>query len=350
MKQNMPWVLIPAYQPDQRLVELVARLTREFGLEVIIVNDGSSASCNPVFEALETMDAVRVVRHAVNRGKGQSLKTGINHYLLHAPAENPGLVTADADGQHLPEDIFKVMQAGGAEGTVTLGVRQFRNTVPLRSRFGNILTRWVFKALLGLQVSDTQTGLRFLPRRVLPRLLGIRYDRYEYELAMLASIVRSGEAVREVPIETIYIDGNKSSHFNPLVDSLKIYYVFLRFSAVSMLTAALDFVVFWIAHLLSGSILASIMVARVVAGTFNYTTSRRWVFNSNAPVGLELTKYCLLVILLMAVSWFLTESIYRFLGGHVLVAKATAETALFLTSFVVQNFTVFDKRKVVNEE
>ena len=145
----------------------------------------------------------------------------------------------------------------------------------------------------------------------------------------------------EIPIETVYIDDNASSHFNPIKDSLRIYFVFVRFAGISLATAAIDFAVFAAAFPLLGSILWSIVASRLVAGTFNFLASKRVVFKSRASFAPELAKYVALVLSLMLLSWLLTAAIYQLLGGHVLIAKALAEGGLFLASFAIQRTLVF---------
>ncbi|OCJ04451.1 hypothetical protein A6U87_16600 [Rhizobium sp. AC44/96] len=336
-----PWVLIPAYQPTETLVDLVESIKRDTNFPVLVVNDGSAERCRSIFETLEKKPGVVVIHHAVNRGKGQALKTGINHFLVVSSSSCPGIVTADADGQHLPSDILRVGLEGKTGSDLILGSRTFADGVPLRSRFGNLLTMGVFRAVVGQKITDTQTGLRYLPRAMLPKFLRIPYGGYDYELAMLVETVKSGANIREVPIETVYIDNNSSSHFNPLKDSLRIYFVFVRFAGVSIATAVLDFAVFAAAFSLLGNIFWSIFASRLVAGTFNFAASKRVVFKSETSVAPELGKYVALVVLLMVLSWLSTEALSGLMNGHVLIAKALAEGALFLASFAVQRTFVF---------
>src|SRR5262249_16001168 len=163
--------------------------------------------------------------HAVNLGKGQALKTAFNHYLLRCPQDSVGVVTADADGQHLPADVLRVaetLERGPA--TLVLGSRGFEGAVPARSRVRNVPTRLILRWLIGRSVRDTQTGLRGIPRRFLPELLAMEAGRYEFELDMLIRATEERIPIAEIPIETVY-GGPAQSHFNPLRDSLRIYFV-----------------------------------------------------------------------------------------------------------------------------
>ena len=215
-------VLIPAWQPDRELLALLdGLLSSGFGA-VLVVDDGSGPNSQDVFERAGRMPRVRVLRHAVNLGKGRALKTGMNYLLNEFPQLN-ALVTADADGQHRVHDIVAVGQALCTEPRrVVLGVRAFVGGVPLRSRLGNILSRQVFSLVTGARLSDTQTGLRGFPRSLLPRLLQIEGERYEYEMAVLAHVYRRAPKPIEVPIQTVYLQANRSSHFRPVRDSIRI--------------------------------------------------------------------------------------------------------------------------------
>lgn len=193
----------------------------------LIVDDGSGPEFTPVFDAVRRHPDVTLVTHAQNQGKGAALKTGFRHVLAEMP-DIRGIVTADADGQHAPTDIMalaKVLREHPDHAVI--GARVFDPTTPLRSKFGNELTRGVFRLFTGKAVKDTQTGLRGYPISLCRRLLDSSLTGYEFELEALIIAARE-YPVREVPIQTIYIEGNKSSHFNPIKDSARIYSVFFR--------------------------------------------------------------------------------------------------------------------------
>jgi glycosyltransferase involved in cell wall biosynthesis len=231
MTQGRAVIVIPAYQPTTALAHLVADLSANAARPIVVVDDGSSAECQPVFARVAACPNVVVIRHAVNLGKGQALKTAFNHFLLHAPTDAVGVVTADADGQHLAADVRRVVgRLEQSPSTLVLGSRTFAGRVPLRSRLGNVLTRGVFRLLIGRAITDTQTGLRGIPRAFLEELVRLGAGYYEFELEMLVRAAERRLPVEEMPIETVY-GGAGQSHFNPLRDSLRIYSVFLRFAA-----------------------------------------------------------------------------------------------------------------------
>ena len=210
-------VIIPAFEPDRRLPELIRQLKRDFP-DFIVVDDGS-CTATPVFEELRASDGVTVLAHDTNRGKGAALKTAFAELLRRHP-DALGAVTVDADGQHLPKDVVRVAESLRQHpDRLTLGVRTFVKEIPFRSRLGNLWTIAEFRLLTGRAVRDTQSGLRGMPLSFVPRLLNIPGDRYDYEIRMLANAVLRSKGVVQVPIETVYEQGNRTSHYRPLADT-----------------------------------------------------------------------------------------------------------------------------------
>jgi glycosyltransferase involved in cell wall biosynthesis len=223
--------VVPAWRPEAVLLALVEALAGSGAGAVVVVDDGSGDAFASVFASVAAVPGVKMLRHAENRGKGRALKTGFEYVLAELP-EIDGVVTVDADGQHRAEDAVRVAEALGAAALV-LGVRVLRRDAPLRSRVGNGLTRCVFARLTRVMVSDTQTGLRGYPRGMLRELLGLQGERYEYEMRVLVEVCRRQRPV-EVPIATVYLDGNRGSHFAPVMDSLRIGWVLLRCGVASL--------------------------------------------------------------------------------------------------------------------
>lgn len=339
---SRPLVLIPAYRPDDRFAELVADLSRRQEIAgVIIVDDGSGPEFAATFAAAIGQPNVRLLRHAVNRGKGAAIKTGLNEIMLHHP-EVPGVVTADADGQHLPEDIVRVAVAlTGRPDTLVLGCRDFSGDVPLRSRIGNRLTRRLLRWTEGLSISDTQTGLRGIPAGLIPALLAIPADRYEYELEMLLAAHRLRRGIAEIPVATVYMERNLSSHFNPLTDSMRIYFVLFRYLIASLLTAVVDNAVFAVAFLIHPGILAAMVAGRIVAGLFNYFMNRSAVFMSRTAIRQSMPRYLLLVVFSGSIGYALIRTAVDMNLCGAIVAKLVVESVLFVFNFAVQKVFVF---------
>ena len=210
-------ILIPAYQPDAKLLDLVDAL-RAWFQHIVVVDDGSTEG-QQVFDSIrDKVEALLV--HPANRGKGAALKTGLAWMRAHLP-DIAGVVTADADGQHRPEDIRRVAEATTTQkGGLVLGVRTFEGPVPFRSRWGNGWTRLLFRMLTGLAIRDTQTGLRGIPADLLERAAALPGDRYEYETRMLVDARHHASPPLQVPIKTVYLEENKASHYRPFRDTL----------------------------------------------------------------------------------------------------------------------------------
>lgn len=338
-------VVMPALNPSPLLPQLVQQvLAQGFGA-VIVIDDGSEAASTLVFDRLPADPRVELLRHATNCGKGRALKTAFNHCLVRHSGLL-GVVTADADGQHSPADIARVavrllQEIPRQADTLVLGVRDFGKEVPLRSKFGNEVTRLVFRALYGLHIRDTQTGLRAFPLTLLQSLLVVAGERYEYESGVLIEAVAHRQPVVEVPIATIYLDGNRSSHFNFLLDSMRIYLVLLRFFVSSLLASVIDFAVFALAFGISGSVAGAMLYGRGVALCVNFAVNKRLVFHRyGGGIGMFL-RYLALVALLGLLSWLMIRELQALLGMGALTAKLLAESVLFVLSFSVQRELVF---------
>jgi len=221
--------LFPAYRPPPVLLDLVVGTARaDSSHSIIVVDDGSGAEFTDLFRTLETVCNVTVLRHSRNQGKGAALKTGFRYALDHFPRA-VGVTTADADGQHRLQDILHVGRTLESHPAIlVLGVRDFSRKVPFRSRTGNSMSRRLWKRITGQSLEDTQTGLRGIPMSVVPAILSLPSSRYDYELEVLATLTRLHLEVRPVPIHTIYPEGNRSSHFRLIEDTLLISKVFLR--------------------------------------------------------------------------------------------------------------------------
>lgn len=338
-------VLIPAYRPRGSLVSIVGGLL-ELGVPgLIVVDDGSGPEFRELFEQISQDPRVHLIPHAVNLGKGAALKTGLNYALVHF-AGCCGVVTADADGQHRPEDVVRIVQRLQASpDALVLGVRAFGRDVPFRSRMGNSTTSLLMRLVVGKNLTDTQTGLRGIPAGLIPHLLRFQSSGYEFELDMLIACKHLSRRIVEEPIQTIYLDGNRSSHFRPILDSMRIYFLLFRFSILSVLTAVLDNIVFIWALSLTGSIAQSQVAARFMATIFSYVGARRAVFHSQQRHPIVFPKYALLVLCNGLVSYLLIEFLHFRIGVRTIPAKLSAEGFLFFANFVIQRDFVFTRRQ-----
>jgi glycosyltransferase involved in cell wall biosynthesis len=337
-------ILIPAYKPGEPLAELVRALLEAGVRHIVVVDDGSGPAYRDIFRRV-SLPGVQLVEHAVNLGKGAALKTGLNFALVKFP-ECPGVVTADADGQHHPEDIVRVAaRLAEHPDSLVMGVRSFGERVPLRSRLGNDVTRVLLRLVLGQNLADTQTGLRGIPASLIPHLLRLPSAGYEFELDMLIACKHQGCPVLQAPIRTIYLEGNKSSHFHPIFDSMRIYFLLFRFTVLSVLTAVIDNLVFALTLPHTGNIGQSQIAGRFVAMVFNYLGARGVVFHSRQRHAVVLPKYVSLVIVNGLFSYALIQLFIKLLGLGAIPAKLTAEGLLFIANFAIQRDFVFTRRR-----
>lgn len=338
-------LIIPVYQPNENLLCIVDDLLVEPYPKILVINDGSSADKNHVFQKLSKKERVIVLHHKVNKGKGKALKTAFRYVLNELP-QSIGVVTLDADGQHLPGDVKMLSETlRGNPESLCLGVREFKQGVPIRSRFGNLLTKYVFSFFVGQTITDTQTGLRGIPLQFIDLFIDIQTDGYEFELETLIQACKQNIHIQEVKITTVYEEHNPTSHFRPLIDSLKIYFVFLKFVSASLLASLVDMIVFSISIYFSHQIFLSIVIGRLVSGTSNFFLVKKAVFHSRGKTLVEAVKYILLTIVLMAGSYLLITSIIIGFGVNPYLSKVIGETILFLISFVVQRSLIF-RRKI----
>jgi glycosyltransferase involved in cell wall biosynthesis len=337
-------ILIPAFRPGPRLTSLLEQLAQSPVAAIIIVDDGSGPEWRKIFDDCARIGKVRVLTHPENLGKGAAIKTAVRHILQSLPT-CPTVVTADADGQHHPDDILRVVRTLEQNpDCLVLGSRQFNRDVPWRSRIGNVLTRVVAGIIVGQSLRDTQTGLRGVPVKLLPFLPELRSNGYEFELDMLIAAKHHGCSIIEETIRTIYEPGNPTSHFNPLRDSMRIYFVLFRLTILSLVTAALDNAVFIFSYHYVPSILASQTIGRAVAIVFNYPLARKAVFLSHQRHRVLFPKYLLLIISSGAVSYALIRALMHTIGIVPIAAKVSAESLLFIVNFLLQRDFVFTAR------
>ena len=323
-------ILIPAYKPEQRLVQLVEQLLAASPAQIVVVNDGSPADYDLIFATLAQLPRVQILVHAVNQGKGAALRTGFRH-IETLPVDISCVVTADADGQHSVKDILAVGATGDDHPeAMVIGGRRFDKDVPARSMFGNTVTRWVMRLFFGIRLWDTQTGLRGIPHRLLPALMEIPFSRYDLEIEMLLVAHRKGVPLIEIPIETIYIESNRGSHYKPVRDSGRVYFVLFRHFLGRLVTAVADFLVFILVHALSQHIPLSMLLARLVSTPFYYFLLSRWALAPQEKVRQVFTRYALLAAFFGVVTTLLIPNLMKWLSTTPVEAKLIIELGIYL--------------------
>ncbi len=339
--------LIPSFEPNQTLIKLVKELFKQHFV-VVIVNDGSDERYTEIFNQVKEMAIV--LNHEINKGKGEALKTGLSYIRKYFP-ENSSIVTLDADGQHSIKDTLRVCaHLDKYPNGLILGVRHFDQAVPLRSRFGNITTKFIFKLSTGLSVSDTQTGLRAFKANKIEFMLDVEGSRYEYEMNVLLKSAREKQDIIEIEIETIYENDNEGSHFDTLKDSLRIYKEIFKFIFTSLSSFLLDMGLYSLLLILSSglgvlSIPVSNMIARIMSASYNFTMNRYYVFKHKDSIFKPAFKYILLASFIMIGNTFFLSALVYDLGLNKYIAKLITEFSFFTLSFLSQKLFIFNHQK-----
>lgn len=226
-------IVIPAYQPDKKLISMLENVLVELEkekYEIVLIDDGSGAKYDNIFQTAESM-GIRVIRYLINAGKGYALKTAFQYLIKEHSSNLDGIgadwiITVDADGQHTIEDIEKIIERSRVtDKKLIVGSRSFVGYVPVRSRIGNLFAALLFKGCTGIQAKDTQSGLRAYKGTELCSFAEVEGNRYEYEMNCL---IQYQNDIDYVDIETVYELGNRSSHYRPFADSMKIFKALIK--------------------------------------------------------------------------------------------------------------------------
>lgn len=364
-------LVIPSYNPDDRLIRLLAELTRRRDdparvsgessppppFDVVIVDDGSGPQYSPIFETAEREYGCRVLRHAVNLGKGRALKTAFNYFLTAYPG-TAGVVTVDSDGQHGADDVLAcAARLAEKPHSLIVGYRRYTEdaAVPKRNRLLNTLTCKMLKAMCGIGVSDSQTGLRGIPAEFVRHLMNVPGERFDFELNMLIESKQENIPMAEIPIQSI--EGNNCS-VSPAHSLLYLWNIskrFLKFAASSITCFGIDitsftvFVLVFKRYALPQHILWATILSRVLSSLANYLINRHFVF-ANARTNrvyskTTLIKYYSAEAAEMLLSAALVSLVYRWLGAFETVIKIVVDGTLFFLNYPVQQFWVFRRKK-----
>lgn len=340
------FIVVPTLDPEEEIMStFIKELHQEFE-NILVINDGSNQSHNKFFDSLKK-DGIKIIKHYKNLGKGRALKNAFN-YLLNEYSDIEGVITCDCDGQHSVKDIKKCAKSLlKNKNKLILGVRNFdKDNVPNKSKFGNKITRNIFKIFIGLTISDTQTGLRGLSKDLMLKFIDLSGERYEYETNMLIECKEESIPIKEVEIETIYLNSNANSHFNPLKDSIMIYKLFMKYFIVSFSSFILDILlfssIFGILNIES-KILAATILARVVSSIYNYIVNSNLIFKDMSVK--SLLKYYTLVIIEMFFSGCFVTYLYSLLNINIIIIKIIVDTILWTINVVLQREFVFNNEK-----
>lgn len=347
-------IVIPALDPDEVLPEYAVSLLERGAEQVVVVDDGSAKTCQPVFRTLEEIEGCTVLRHEHNLGKGRAMKDAFAYIAGEERWKGCTVVTADADGQHCVDDVCAVGQAAREEtDRLVLGVRDLTlPQVPARSKLGNQLSSWGFHTLYGVRLGDTQTGLRGIPWELLDWCCAIKGERYEYEMNTLVRAARERVGLCQVPIQVIYYNNNEGTHLRALRDSWRVFVILISglgwYTVSSALSAVADVAAFWLCSTVVFRALPelhcywwSTLTARALSSALNYTLNRRYVFGGSPSTRTLVRYYCLWLCQLMCSYLLLVVLHWLMPGIWPTVNKALGDVILALCSYQIQMHWVF---------
>lgn len=363
-------VLIPAYKPDIRLAPYVRELLTAGITRVVVVDDGGGSEFDAIFHEIEATIGADVIRYMPNCGKGHALKTGLRYIQERCPDEEI-IVTADADGQHKVEDILHLVEAMKDNPyCVLLGSRDFSlPQVPFKSRAGNRITSAVFHLLYRQKVCDTQTGLRAFHRDLLPMMINVKGERYEYEMKVLIECADKKIPMVPVTIETIYENNNECSHFHAVRDSARIYGIlfgtFLKFMAGSIFSFLIDYFFFLIINFLLEKYFPSLndlefkfiftfhariaiatVLSRLISGTFNFFYNYKVTFKRKSDGQSHFfLKYLCIFFACMILSAGMVSGLHLLTGAPEEALKIPVDLLIFFLNYACQSHWVFAKKK-----
>jgi glycosyltransferase involved in cell wall biosynthesis len=207
-------VAVPAFQAEPSVGDVVLRCREVFD-EVLVVDDGSTDGTSDLAAAA----GARIIRHDGNLGKGRALRTAFDDLFRKGFDQ---VVTIDADGQHLPAESPNLLRVARTGADLVIGSRDhlFEAMHPIR-RLSNRYSSYLISAVAGLTLSDVQSGFRLYSKELIGTV-GFPEPRFEAESAVVVRAVRGGFKVRTVPIRLGFADGRVTSHYRPIIDSLRI--------------------------------------------------------------------------------------------------------------------------------
>lgn len=345
-------ILIPTLEPKPDLIDYVVNLIESGFERLVIVDDGSGVRYREIFEQLNKYKQTHVITFEINKGKGCALKAGFNYIENNYP-DYKGIITVDSDGQHRIHDIMAVAKHMETSNALVLGSRDFNSdNVPIKSRLGNKTMTAMFKMFYKRELPDTQTGLRGIPKHMIPQFIKTKGDRFEYEMHMLVDCYSYDYDIELVPIETVYENNNEGTHFNPIKDSLKVMNVLLgrliKFCSSSIISSLIDLVLAFILldlfrlmtplNTFSIIVLAN-TIARLISTVVNYYLNKKLVFKTQKRN--SLFRYIITCIVILSLSSIGIYVAYELTHIDQKILKIIIDSLLFIVSYQMQKRWVF---------
>ena len=279
-------------------------------------------------------DRIVILIPALNPNEGISAGIKITNIL--------GVITVDADGQHLVKDVKKVAIKLEEEEKIVLGERDFKSSkeVPLASKLGNKFSSFYFKLLTGMYLKDTSTGLRGIPKKYFDLALNTQGDRYDFEINFLKEMHYNKLKFNSVDIEVVY--ENRIRNYRIIKDSIIIYKEFFKNLISSLICAIVDILLFWLFAEKIGIIFLANVLARICSGILDFTINKYWVCNKkkSKKTFYEFIKYTILFVVQMLVNSLIVTILSNIFGALILI-KLIVNLVLYIINFFVKNRYIF---------
>lgn len=235
-------IIIPSYQPDEHLYKVCEELFNA-SYQILVIDDGSGEKYLDIFNNVKHM--AKVHHKKINQGKGLALKDAFKEVLNYYP-NTKYVITVDGDGQHKFSDIERMKKLVTANDETILGVRDFKGKIPLRSRIGNDMSKFVQTLITYRYLKDNQCGLRAFPISLLPYLIKIKGKKYEYEMNVISSMLLKNISFSILLIDTVYENNNNTSHFRPLLDTIFIQKELFKYGLINIFFYFLPISLFYV--------------------------------------------------------------------------------------------------------
>ena len=342
-------LLIPIYEPTERVLPFLKGFSKGDFDAFLVVDDGSGEAYRDIFDAVAKETVFSVVSYDVNHGKGHALKHGLRELLRRYP-DLDFVVTADGDGQHIKPDILAIRDAAlSTPGKVVLGARDFKDA-PKKSASGNLWSARYFRLATGVKIQDCQTGLRALPKESFDLALYTYGERFDYEMNFLITASREF-GLHEVTIHTIYEDGNKGTHFRPVVDSLLIMRTPIAYLIVGLLSFIIDMGAFIFMTLAfpaashdPGVLFWCHFAARSFSLPFNYIMLEKVVFHHRFGFHASIWKFAILAYGSMMTGFWLSYAC-TFFTSMLYLCKGIIDMVLGIAKYYLNLLLIFANRK-----
>ena len=315
-------VLLVAFEPKSNFLSFVQEI-KQAGFEVLVINDGSPVSFDSIF--LEVSKMVKVLKHEFNRGKGASIKTGLEYIQTYCK-ENYVVVTMDSGGDYTLEDVEQISKEAIINtNSLLLGSRRRKNT-SIVNNIGKEVMRFAYQKKTGLDIYDTQANLRAFTNFLTPFLLSVKGNRFNYEMNVLLSCAEKKINIKEIALVNKEVEEIvKEEHQEEVIPEREIF----KTVCFSIFGIGIDFCLFLILSLFSKNGLLSLVFARILSALFIFNKEKPQMIQKMFDSSKISTYYFLFVGGQLVCSVLLFLLLNSALHLPLLFAKIVTEVAMY---------------------